>query len=824
MRTFFGRNASTMFSFSSILGGVLLYGLSLLLALTASAAVDVQTLRQQAVQNARQGKLDEALALLGPLFESNPDNKPLAYDYLVTLTWAGRDAEALAVFDRMSAEDAPAYVLEAAGKAARNVRRFDRAEALYREGVERFPGNIQLSIGLAYSLADQGDLAQALSRIEGLSSANPQNKEVLSALAQIHENRNEYLNALRVYDRLLDLEPGLKSAQKKRILVLDAAGASHLALDLAKKSPGLFTEKDMLGLEANAAAFDVRWGGMAAEKEAERFVGTDQALLELGRLITNLESMDPVPAKDLRRVRIDRLVALRNRLWMTEAIDQYTQLQREGATLPPYALSAAGDAYLYLECPERARDLYLQALQQQPGDFETEMSLFYAYIDLDDFPAAFAIIDRMNRDQAPWLKKPGVKTPVSNPQKLQTQSAACMARAYADMLEPAQRCIEALHEEAPYNLDLRQELASIYEYRGWPRKAREEYRLALAQPEETQRLGLQTGYARTQFDLNEYRAYERTTVGLAEQYPQERAVQRLQELWQVHNMRELIVEAGFGKSPNAGQSNRDLSLAATLFSRPLRYHYRFFTSAYLGQARFVEGTETLRRYGVGLEYRTRDLEAVAEATYNQDGSSDTGFRLESSWNPDDHWSVSTTLEKFSRDTPLRALKHGIDADSLSVRGRYRVDEMRSFGLGYQGLDFSDGNLRQAVFADWFQRLHTAPAYKLNGIFELYASKNSEEGSPYFNPRSDFSASATLENIWRQWRRYSCSFHHRLAATLGDYWQQDYGSGAIGSLLYEQRWNAHDRLEFLYGGSVGHRIYDGDSENFYALHLRLDWRF
>ncbi len=824
MRIFFGLNASGKTLPSFLLGSLFLLVFTLLCPLTVIGAVVDQSLREQAVKNARQGRVDDALHVLAPLYDSHPENIPLAYDYLVVLTWAGRDDDALRIFDRLTPENIPAYVLEAAGKAARNVRNFDRAEQLYRQGLERFPENIQLAIGLVYSLADQGRFPEAKAQLDALRLAYPRNVDIPFALAYICEGQKSYPDALQAYDRVLALDPQSLPARRKRILILDAMGASHLAYDEARKSPELFSERELIAMEANTLTFDVRWGGMAPEKESARFVQTDQALEKLDAFISRLEMRSPEFDDYLSRARIDRLVALHNRLRMTEVVSEYQTLQGTGGDLPFYVLSAVGDAYLYLDYPESARDLYLQALQKQPGDFDTEMNLFYAYVDLDDFPAAFEIVDRLNQAEKPWLHTAGIRAPTRNPHKVQTESAAAMARAYADMLDPAQRRIEALHGEAPYNLELRQDLASIYEYRGWPRRARKAYRLGMAQPEEIVRLGLEAGYARTQFALNEFQPFEQTMFSLVARYPREKTVQRLQYDWQVHNLRQLIVEAGFAKSPNAGQSNRDINLSATLFSSPVRYNTRFFTGFYLAQARFAEGTETYRRYGVGLEYRVRDLEAVAEATYNQDGVSKPGFRLEGTWFVNDQWSIATELEKFSRETPLRALKHGIDANSLVMRVRYRVSDEQHFSLGYQGMDFSDGNLRQALSADWFQRLYTAPAYKLNSILEFYGSKNSENNTPYFNPQMDFSASLTLENIWRQWRRYSCSLHHRLALTLGDYWQQDYGTGVTGSILYEQRWNAHDRLEFLYGGSLGHRIYDGDSENYYALHMRLDWRF
>ena len=45
-----------------------------------------------------------------------------------------------------------------------------------------------------------------------------------------------------------------------------------------------------------------------------------------------------------------------------------------------------------------------------------------------------------------------------------------------------------------------------------------------------------------------------------------------------------------------------------------------------------------------------------------------------------------------------------------------------------------------------------------------------------------------------WRRYDRSFGHRLAVTGGAYWQEDFGTSWIGSILYEQVFQYNPWLE------------------------------
>jgi biofilm PGA synthesis protein PgaA len=83
---------------------------------------------------------------------------------------------------------------------------------------------------------------------------------------------------------------------------------------------------------------------------------------------------------------------------------------------------------------------------------------------------------------------------------------------------------------------------------------------------------------------------------------------------------------------------------------------------------------------------------------------------------------------------------------------------------------------------------------------------------------------TLINEQRLWRRYDRSFVHRLFLTLGNYRQQDFGSGEVAAIRYEQEWSLDNRLGLRYGAQRGFHPYDGVREyaNFY--NLSLNWRF
>src|SRR5262249_14224942 len=140
--------------------------------------------------------------------------------------------------------------------------------------------------------------------------------------------------------------------------VLVDAGAPFGAAAIAGSTPAI---------AAHEAGAMVRWGADIRPPEpARRFEGTDAALARLDALLAST----PQEEKALRRsLRIDRLLALRDRVRMQGAMEEGDALSAD-APLPAYAEQAYGDALLYMRRPEAARDAYQRVLAQTPKDVQ----------------------------------------------------------------------------------------------------------------------------------------------------------------------------------------------------------------------------------------------------------------------------------------------------------------------------------------------------------------------------------------------------------------------------------------------------------------------
>ena len=793
--------------------------------MTPSLGLAQQVSIEQAIEMARAGQTAEALEVLAARYVADPDNRAVFHDYLTVLSWAGQDQRVAELSHRLSVVTAPGYALEAAAQSARRRGDYVQAEKLYRAGLQRFPETADFPAGLVLTLVDADRSQAALDVTAQLERSYPQSEALQLAKGYALETRRDFFAALQNYHRLLDRDPLNRAAQARRIMVLDSLGASHLAVELARQDPSLLSSDEWQRILSNQAAFAVRWGALPVADEGHRFDQTDRALALLERNRAALDPASSAAATFSPRSRFDRLVARRNRFQMTAVVREYEALRRDGVTTPNYVTAAAADAYLYLQQPEQAERLYRQILAAEPDDLNASLALFYTLIELEKFTAAYQLIDRLDQDLPAWLRSrhpDGGGSPRPNPNKIRITMTAALARGFGDQYAEADARLAAMHAQAPANLDITRELANVYAARGWPRRALQTYQLGLRIDHHHKEL--QLGLAQSFLERREYRLAEQAIDRLYSLYPEDSQVRRLHRRWATHNLRELRLEVGYADNSGATEGSHELLLAGTLFSRPLAYNFRMFVSGRYALAAFPEGDENYRRYGVGVEYRQPDLEAAAELTYNIDGESDYGARLSLLYEPDDLWSVLLDIERFSRETPLRALRQSITADSAGLGVSYRSSELRRIGFRAMLMDFSDGNLRRSLSASLEQRLLTRPKYKLTGIIDLYTSHNNRFDTIYFNPGHDHSAALTLVNVQRLYRRFDRVFSHRLSLTAGQYWQENFGNNYLAGFVYEHLWETAERFELVYGFSRFRRVYDGLPEFQNELHTRLIWRF
>lgn len=769
------------------------------------------------IELARGGDYDRALRRLATLVKAFPGEPRFLYDYITVLGWAGRDEQVLEQLLRIDIDRAPAYVADTVGKSARNQRQYDTAIQIYRSALKKQQGRQQSILGLALALVDKGDHEAAVEVLQPLLKRTPAPVPALEILAYIQERRRDFTSALSAYDRILELQPDHRGARRGRILAALRLGMPHLASEMAGRNPDVLSESDRQAIKGDLAAMTIRWGRLYSVDPGERYRNTDRAIELLQQQIN--EYPDKTSAAAVR-ARLDLMVAYRDRRRMEEAVAIHKALEPEGVEIPYYALAAAGDAYLYLHQAQTAVPLLEAAFARRSDDIDIGMSLFYAYADSGNLNAALSHIDRLATRQPEWILPPGGSQREWNPDRLQADIAAALGRAYADDLEEAQQRLAALARQAPNNTNVRKELGHIYLWRGWPRLALDEFLSVLTL--DPNHLGAQTGLVEATAMTGDLVAADAALVPLVERYGDDTEVRRLERRRQTRQLRELWVQALGGSSSGSAEGSDDLGYETYLYDAPWTSTLRPFVHGYYAEATYYDKSVHYDRLGVGLHYRSRNIELRGEL---DDGSStDPGLALQLAWSADDFWSLRAGLDSRSDNVPLQAHGEGIYGWSATLGVEYRFHEGRSLGFEFQHLGLSDGNNRRIFSVYGRQRLFTSSRYKLDGTLYLYQQRNSKSGAPYFNPSQDRSAEITLANEWLTYRHYEKTFRQRLLISAGRNSQRGFGNDTVGSLAYEHHWDLNDRLGFSYGLSRLRSVYDGVTEFANRFFLRLYTRF
>ena len=782
-------------------GGGLVLGFLLLLAAPAFAPpARADSPREAAVLLARAGQTGAAIAALRSQLTRGTNDPLVAMDLAVLLQQANRPAEATAVYERANPSDPPSYALLAVVRAYRDQKQFMRAATLARQGFKRFPDETVWPILLALILADSGDGDQALAVLAGPAAQRAPAIERLLAQGYAARQANRPFEALRFYADAAWRDPSNAEARDATAAILRGERAPFAAERFSPEPPPL-------PLRADMAAAELRWGTqVTAPGPAQRFAETDRALADLDRVMAAAGDNAALAT----RARFDRVVALRDRVRMREAVAEAEALRAQGLTLPPYVRHALADALLHLRQPEAARKEYDAVIADDPSNVDARVSRFYAIMEMGDVRAAYADADAQLAARQPWRRYTDDPTPYPRDEYLDALLLAASARISGEQPAEAWSRIAPVLDAAPANVQVRLTAGEAMQAQTWPRAAETERRIALGMAPTL--LDAQIAVADSALVRHRYAEARERIAALAGLYPENLQVQRLQrELaaqtgWKFEARIDAANEQGGGTFGNNGN---ELTASSRIVSPLIDDTYRLFAGYDYANAHPPEGFVARQRAGLGLEITLPDLSGSI-GLHQDFGTLDrTGGDASVDWMPSDQFQLAAGISHISIDTPLRALLYGITADSYNAKATYSWSEARSASLGAAFLPFTDGNRRYVLNSHFEQALIVEPRFRLIGNADLYASNNSRADAPYYNPAEDASAAIGMRIENTLWQRYDNSLVQALALDGGWYGERGYAGGPIGSVAYEHRWRFDPWNEFRYGVSIGRRMYDGD---------------
>lgn len=783
---------------------------------------------------ARNGNFTPALTQLRQL-PAERQTPGQVSDHLVIAGWAGQDAEVLKVYEAQGKNRTlTPQALATVARTYRNQKQWAQAEAVYRQALVREPNNVDLQLGLALTQADGGKTTEAVQRARALVAANPNDPNRRMALGYALTRAGFNYDALFEFDQAFIRAGDKPEVAREYIVALQKARIPEPALRLAAKRPGLIDPVTQRRLEGDLAAERVRMAEFATRSENERYVIADRALQDYDKLLTRW-TPDPTAKDDVVVWRIDRLGALKARARTAEVIREYEALQAEGVKLPTYAVRWVAASYLDQRLPEKAAPLYRQAIEAPDADVgdrvEDSTALFYALLENDQVDEARTVAKNLADSQKPRVELKGL--PIGNPNDewMDAQQLAAQAGTYGADLPSSEKSLEELVGKAPGSIGLRLAQAEMYRARDWPRRA--ERSLKETEAQSPRDIGLEMSQGFTALDLQEWRQLDILTDDVVARNPDNRQVQRLQRLRDVHDMAELKVEAYTGKSFGGGNNgdagavsgSRDWGIESRLYTPPIDEDWRLFAGAGYATADFEEGTGHHRWQVVGVERRTRDMTIEAEVSNHSYGDgSKQGAAVSIARDINDNWQYGGSLGYLLSTTPLRALNEGVTANGGSGFIRWRANESREWKLTLSPSHFSDGNDRFEALLSGREGLYSSPKVQVDLGLEVGASRNSKEDTIYFNPRSDFTVLPVININHVLYHRYETQWSQQFQVGAGTYSQQDYSTGGIGLVGYGQRYRWNDVLEAGANLSLISRPYDGDRERDLRLLVDLTYRF
>ncbi len=797
-------------------GATLCSGIS---TVTAAPISNPKSVHNSAIEQARLGQHEAALKQLHALVQAYPENLLFRYDYINTLAWAEHDEAVLAQLSHIDFEQAPAYVLRAIGKSARNRQHPKMAVQAYRAALKQAPNDRQTRLGLAMSLAEARQPVEANKQIQSLLKAEPESIELLKTLAYIKEVDHDYAGAFDIYDRLLIIEPNNNSARHARVMSLLYLGVPHEALQFARRDASLFTPEEWNRMLGDQAAIEIRWGQQHVVDPSQRYLNTDKAIELLKSQYNNIT--DQTSPAYLRN-RFDLIAAYRNRRYMREAVTLYEQLRKGNVKhFPPYVQALVGDAYLSLRQPEKAITLLEKSINKDPGNLDAQYSLYYAYLEAGHYEQSLLHIDTLEGSMPQWIWPSGGREKQLNPDKLYARTVSSMARAYVGKQSQAESRLNSLLSQAPDNIDAQTSLAHIFLWRGWPRLALKKYQSVLDQ--DSDNMEAKTGRVNALSSRSNFAEAEIELKPLQRQYSDHPQVKNLTRDAKIRKMREIWIEVNGGSSNDTTryQGSSDLGLTAYYYDRPWYLGLRAF--AYLShlQGDFSGETAVRNRGGIGFHYQQQDI--VLRGNING-GDGSAGLSLQGRWNPTDHWQGTLAIDTFSDEMPLRADLAGVKARSLNIGTKYRFHESRSLGASFQYMDFDDGNQRNTLSLFGQQRLFAGLRYRLGSELYLYHQTNTADSVVYFNPSKQSSVELSFNNEWLTFMHYEKSMRQRLKIGMGSNRQQNFDTKPTWMVSYEHHWSFSQQLSLAYGVSRSRPVYDGVKESFFRGFMNLYVRF
>jgi len=666
-------------------------------------------------------------------------------------------------------------------------------------------GDADARIRLAWVLLDLGRPREAMPIVQAVPPDHDQYVDALFVLAMANWHAEQYVQSLKVYNRLLSLRPGNAGALNLKSRVLSTMGCCSLALDFALAHKESIEPAVWLELEQNLAAQRIRW-----EEPEIALVVLDRVIAAGKKPFTRL------------RARFDRVLALRQMRRMGEIIGAYEEMLKRGIEMPYWVRRAAGDAYLAMRKPKKAIELYEAVIAEHPGEFNPRMALYHALLEIGEYERGREVLDGLRGETADWVTERGILRYNMNKEEVRTSYG--WWRAYQNRQQEAQDYLGELLDMAPANLSLRSALGHVHLWRGWPHRALEDFDAIITMSgtdtrarrpyEDEYDIGARNGRV---YSLNECglrREARDYAEQLVERNPLNSHTRQAHEELRIEDGTEFLLDVVYTlESPGAEGYLLDARV-----TQPVNPELALYAQWSRRWAEEEGNSVEYDRLAAGVEYLALpSLELGAEANIVMP-SDDPGLGVETRWRPADVWAMGLQHETTTLDVSLRASARDIRGRRTTATADYNPSDMTHFGFSGSFLQLDDGN-ENVVFSTDIDRLLIRRGY-LETRMSLHLSRgeNSMTNVAYFSPESDTTVLLRHRVDHALFQRYERAFVHQLRVGFGSYEQAGYGREPIWDARYQHDLRVSRRTSVLWGVSYSRRVYDGEDTDVWAGYL------
>lgn len=688
----------------------------------------------------------------------------------------------------------------------------NEALVLYENGMRRYPNSSEFFAG-AMLVATQNKSPDYNEKIISCC-ANKFSGDVdfLLAHAYFNQSQSNYSDALLIYERILAIDPDNREAYVSRTFMLAYLNQTEQAFIEAESNPSWFSDEEWAMLHELRVKFALTQAVNSDYYARDTFA--EQAILYIDEQIVFLNHK--LPGDDQRYIHamLNKVHALNLANMPKKSVYVFESIIQSDAEIPLWGKVHAAQAYENIKQPAEAVRLLEPYAESDSGDLHMLSVLFSSYLALEDYDHASQVLNSMNekvveghddKSRVHWVTR-----------------LTAMFEAYQNKLRVAEKELLNLQEQAPDDLNVLSNLATIYRWRGLPNKSAQT--LAKIDKHRVDEIEYAVSEANINLDLKKYPLAEKQVVALSADAPKHNSVKQLQQRWELHNSYQYLANFQYGESSGNTFGNKDFTFDQRLYSKPIQHHYRVYFRDRYDWAEFPEDNGNLHRIGIGGEFRNQDYDISAELNASVRDDSDIGIFVNGLWRLGDHWRLFGDVQTYSHHVPLRAINAGIDGESVSAGFQYRWDDSRYFRASASYADFSDGNKRKSFFLQHQHDVYQSAHHQLYLSEEFYASDNTEDDVGYFNPEQDYSFRVAAKYYGILWRRYEKSYVHRLTVGVGNYKQKNHSNAGIWDIEYQHQWTPDPSMEIKYGVLHRRRTYDGDAESYNAITGSINWRF